>query len=242
MPLPGTMDAPGFGIADVSNFIGAYNSLSSRTRTDPAAEDGIPTFRYYCSEMIHKTIKMMNGYLRKDWVQLKEERKNALQHGDCRVYIYTRSYLEQLCSDQLEHGNVSLKAFMIAYDNISRIMINKGPMAEYSQVEMFLCALPRDLRAKGVMKLELDPINLAMFKYDELQKYIFHNCASTYALTLLDSEGARTAAGVSPYPILPGVPVPQLPVVVNLPAIPSEATLVLVTGILRYQTQVQVQP
>jgi len=36
---------------------------------------------------------------------------------------------------------------------MSRIMINNGALAEYSQVEMLLGALPRDLGAKAVMKL-----------------------------------------------------------------------------------------
>jgi hypothetical protein len=47
-PLPGTMGAPVFGGADVTKFVEAYESLFSRTRTDPAAEDDIATFPYYC--------------------------------------------------------------------------------------------------------------------------------------------------------------------------------------------------
>jgi hypothetical protein len=168
MPLPGTMGAPVFGGAHVTKFIEAYESLSSRTETDPAAEDVIATFPYYCSETIQETMKMMNGYLTKDWVQLKEELKDAFWHADSRVYMYTRSYLERLCRDQLERGKVGLKVFILAYDNISRIKISKGAVAEYSQVEMLLEALPRDLRAKAVMKLELDPRDPSMFKYNKL--------------------------------------------------------------------------
>jgi hypothetical protein len=86
---------------------------------------------------------MMNGYLTKDWVQLKEELKVAFRHADSRVYMNIRSYLERLCRDQLERGNLGLKAFILAYDNISRIMISKGALAEYSQVEMLLGASQR---------------------------------------------------------------------------------------------------
>jgi hypothetical protein len=46
------------------------------------------------------------------------------------------------------------------------------------------------------------------------------------ALAIQDSEGARTAPGVSPYSMQSGVPLPQMPGVVNFPAIHSEATLV----------------
>jgi hypothetical protein len=215
MPLPGTMGAPVFRGADVTKFIEAYESLSSRTGTDPAAEDVIATFPYYCSETIQETIKMMSGYLKKDWELLKEELKDAFRHADSRVYMYTRSYLERLCKDQRERGNVGLKAFILAYDNISRIMIDKGALAEYSQVEMLLGALPRNLRAKAVMKLELDPRDPSTFKYDKLRKHVLDKCVTADALALLDSEGARTAPGVSPYSVPAGVPHPQMPVVIN---------------------------
>jgi len=86
---------------------------------------------------------MIRGYLKKDREQLKEELKYAFRHADSRVYRYTRSYLDRLCKDQRERGNIGLKPFILTYDNISRIMIDKGALAEYSQVEKLLGALPR---------------------------------------------------------------------------------------------------
>jgi len=94
MPLPDTMGTPVFGEADVTKFVKVYKCLSSRRRTDPVAEDVIATFPYYCLELIQETIKIMNGYLKKDWVQLKEELRDAIQHPNSRVYMYTSRYLE----------------------------------------------------------------------------------------------------------------------------------------------------
>jgi hypothetical protein len=48
MPLPGTMGAPVFGGGDVTKFMEAYESPSSRTGTDPAAGEVIATCLYYC--------------------------------------------------------------------------------------------------------------------------------------------------------------------------------------------------
>jgi hypothetical protein len=53
---------------------------------------------------------------------------------------------------------------------------------------MLLGANPRDLRAKPVMKLELDPRDPLMFKYNKLRKQVLDKCATTNALTLLDSQ------------------------------------------------------
>jgi hypothetical protein len=193
---------------NVTKFIEAYENLSSRTGTDPAAEAVMAMFLYYCSEMIEAYNKMINGYLRKDWVQLKEKLKDIFQHADSRIYMNMRSYLERLCRDQRERGNIHLKAFIFTYDNISPIMINKGALAEYSQEEMLLGALRRDSRANAVMKHELDPRDPSTFQYDKLPKHVLDKCTSADVLALLYSEAARTAPGVSPYSIPAGVPLP----------------------------------
>jgi hypothetical protein len=174
--------------------------------------------------MIQETIKMMKGYLSTDWEQLKGELKDTFRHADSRVYMYRRSYLERLCMDQRDRGNFCLKAFILAYDNMSRIMIDKGALAEYSQVEMLLGAVSRNLRATAVMKLQQDPRDPSTFKYDKLRKHVRDNCATANALARLDWDGARKAPGVSAYPIPAGVPLPQMPVVINFPAITCEET------------------
>jgi hypothetical protein len=51
-------------------------------------------------------------------------------------------------------------------------MIDKGALAAYSQVEMLLGALPRQLRAKAVMKHKLDPRDPSTFKYDKLRTHV----------------------------------------------------------------------
>ena len=78
--------------------------------------------------------------------------------------MYTKLYLEQLYPNQLPCGNVSLNVFILADDNISHIMTNKGGLAKYSQVEMLLGALPSDMKAKAVMKLKLDSRDPSTFK------------------------------------------------------------------------------
>jgi hypothetical protein len=168
MALLGTIAAPVFGGTDIKKFFDAYKTLSSRTGTHLAGKDVVGMFRYYFLETIQETMKMMNGYLTNDWVQLKEELKDSFQHADSQVYMCTSSYLKRQCREQLERGNVCLKAFILAYDNISRIMITKGVLAKYSEVEMLLRALPRHWSTKAVMTLELDPIDPSTFKYNKL--------------------------------------------------------------------------
>lgn len=76
------MGAPVFRGMDVTKFIGVYESLPSRNGTDQVAEDVIATFPYYCSETMQQIMEVMNGYLRKNWEQLKEDLKDACCHAD----------------------------------------------------------------------------------------------------------------------------------------------------------------
>jgi len=89
---------------------------------------------------------------------------------------------------------------------------------------MLLRAHAWGLRAKVVKKFDLDRRDPSPFKYDMLQNHVLNTCATTEALARIKSDGASTAPGVSPYSIKAGVPLPQIPVVVNPPAIPSEET------------------
>jgi hypothetical protein len=73
--------------------------------------------------------KIMNGYVRKDWEQLKMQLKEAFGHAMSRVYTSTRLYSGLLCNNQQDHGHITLKANIIAYDNISRIIIHTGALA-----------------------------------------------------------------------------------------------------------------
>jgi hypothetical protein len=90
---------------------------------------------------------------------------------------------------------------------------------------MLLGALPRDLRANAVTKLEQDPRYLSMCKNNKRRKNVTDKCATADALAILDLECPLTAPGVCSYSIPAAVPLSQMPVVVNLPAIPSQKTL-----------------
>jgi len=52
IPLPGTQDTHVFTGADITKLIKAYESLSSRTGIDLAADDDIAMFPYYYLEVI----------------------------------------------------------------------------------------------------------------------------------------------------------------------------------------------
>jgi len=167
----------------------------------------------------------MSGHLNKDWEQLNDKLKNTLHHHNSPVHMCTIMYMARLCKDQWERGNVGLKGCIFAHDNISCILNHKRALAEYSQIEMRRGAPPRYFRANAVMKLELDPRDPSMFKYNKLWMHVLDQCVTTDTLALLNTEGAHTAPGVSTSSVPAGVPHPQMTVVRNLPAIPSKGTL-----------------
>jgi len=157
-------------------------------------------------------------------MQLEEVLKNAFRQADNWVHMNMRAYLERQCQDQWECGDVSLKALILSYNNICLITIGKAALAVYLQVSMLLGALPRELMGKAVMKLELESTEPSRFKYDKLRKNVLDECVTANTLALLDSDRAHTVLGVSPYSVPAGVALPQMPLVTNLPVIPSEQT------------------
>jgi len=72
------------------------------------------------------------------------------------------------------------------------------------------------------MKLQTDPRDPSTFNYDILAKHVLKTCVTPNALTLQDVEGEHTVPGVSSCSPPAGVPLPQMPVVVNLLAIPNK--------------------
>jgi len=103
-------------------------------------------------------------------------------------------------------------------------MITKEALDEYSQEEMLLGALPRDLCAKAVIKLEIYPRDPSMFKYNKLRKHVIGKCAAANTLTLLHSEEADMAPGVSPFSVPAAILLPRVPLAVNHLTIPTEET------------------
>jgi hypothetical protein len=89
---------------------------------------------------------------------------------------------------------------------------------------MLLDALTRHLKANPVMELDLHTTNPLNFIFNKLRKHVLDKYVSADALALLNSEGTRKAPGVSPDSVPAGVPLPQMPDVVNLPAIPNKVT------------------
>jgi len=132
-----------------------------------------------------------------------------------------RSYLECLFKDLLEPGKVRLTACILTNNHTSHIMIKMGVLAEYTQVEMLLGAIPHNMRVTVLMKLKLRCRNPSILTYVNILKYVLNTSVTGNAVALIVMEGACSATEVSPYSVPAGVPHTQWPVVMNLPAIPS---------------------
>jgi len=75
---------------------------------------------------------MMNGNLGKDWENLNEELQDACRYADSEVFPSMRSFLKRKCNVQRKPGNVGLDAFILTYDDIRWIIIDKAALALYS--------------------------------------------------------------------------------------------------------------
>jgi len=87
---------------------------------------------------------------------------------------------------------------------------------------MLLKTQPWDFSATVLMKFNLDPRESLTFQLNYLWTLLLHTCILAATLTHLDRREVGMVVGVSLYSGTAEVLLPQLEVVVKLPAIPSE--------------------
>ena len=132
--------------------------------------------------------------------------------------MYTQTFLAKLCQEQQNCGDVDLNAYIMTYDNVSRTMFVNRSLAEYTRVESLMKVLPRSLNAKGMERLDIDPMQQATFRYDRLRDFLIAKCATADALALINSEETSTTPGITQYSAPALTVLPWLPIWVSPPS------------------------
>jgi len=122
--------------------------------------------------------------------------------------VYTRQNLENLFAEFRGHdGTESVKSMLRTYDHISRVLTERGMMVKYERTEMSLCALPKRLWRKVILKLGLNPLDPCMFDYGKLKDWITSKIFAAEAVAMFEfltptaalmTINARTAPPTSP--------------------------------------------
>jgi len=136
--------------------------------------------------------------------------------------MYIWSYYIHLCKGELECDTVSLKACILTYKNMSHILINKGAMAEYSQLEILLATLQRDGSGNFLIKLEEDPRPPSRWEYNTLWKQYLDSFLTTNTLAIMHSGWVCTVPGDSPYSVPAGVSLTPIALGVHILAVSNE--------------------
>ncbi|KAF8252878.1 hypothetical protein K440DRAFT_269580 [Wilcoxina mikolae CBS 423.85] len=204
MPLPHTLGAPIFRGPDVTAFLHKYESLARFTGTDPSSKDVISMFPYYCAEGsdVRETVMLMHRYANRDWATFKTERLDAFRHSDSRALVYTRRYLEELCTSfggrHKDFGNLEqiecLKSFLTQFDHISGVLMARGMTCEYERTEMLLHTLPKKLWKKAISKLGMHPLEPSTFNYHNLNTWISARITAAEALAMFELMAPKSPA------------------------------------------------
>ncbi|KAF8243355.1 hypothetical protein K440DRAFT_664156 [Wilcoxina mikolae CBS 423.85] len=176
-PHPNAPGPQAFHGRDVTTFLHKYESLAIFTATDVTESSVIAMLPYYCTEEIRETVMMMRGYTDCNLYAFQTELLDAFRHSDSRALVYTRRYLEELCTSFGGHhkdfGSLEqiecLKSFLTQFDHFSGVLIARGMTCEYERTEMLLHTLPKKLWKKAISKLEMYPLEpteaLAIFEF-----------------------------------------------------------------------------
>lgn len=88
---------------------------------------------------------MNSGYWKQGWALWRGKLKHVFHYSDSRVDVYMGLNNDQLCNEHLKRGNTGAISWILAYSIFSCSNINKGALGEYSQLEMLVRILSRDM-------------------------------------------------------------------------------------------------
>ncbi|KAF8247276.1 hypothetical protein K440DRAFT_661560 [Wilcoxina mikolae CBS 423.85] len=210
-PLPCTPGAPIFHGPDVTKFLHKYESLAAFTATDITESSIIAMVPYYCMKhpQVRETVMMMRGYTDRNWAAFKTELLDGFRHSDSRALVYTRRYLEELCTSfggrHKDFGSLELiertKSFLTQFEHISGVRMARGMACEYERAEMLLHTLPKKLWKEAISKLGMHPLEpteaLAMFEFMAPQSPTAAEMTPSTSLALTTSASTTPSASLT---------------------------------------------
>jgi len=169
MPLLYSPGMPIFCSSEVTTFLHKYESLTAFSNTDTSSSDAVTMIPYYCVEgsNVRDTVVIMLRYVERDWAVFWTEMLDEFRLADSqsREVIYTRCYLEDLCTQYRGRDDTeTLKSFLRTYDYMSGVVTKRGMMVQYERTEMLLRELPKRHLRKAITKLSLNLLEPRTFQ------------------------------------------------------------------------------
>ena len=205
MPRPGQSGALHFDGKDISEFLDDWNLECDDYGYNDAKK--CTHFPNYCEGTIKDVVKLLPGYVSRDWTALQADLKGLYWQHDRPKN--TTAALLQLIHDA-QAGKIDLNVYVLQYTTITDKLVSQGALSALDRVNRLLDGLSNEHRtkvlsfcAKNKWKLSAQDVGTVDPKYDELKLFVLREAQTSQMRVVYDKERAMRE----------GQPIPEISII-----------------------------
>ena len=212
MPRPGQPGAMEFDGRNVTEFLDEWNLECEDFGL--GATQRCARFPNYCIPTIKDTVKILPGYLAKDWVMLQNDLRKLYWPQDKPKN--TMSALDAVVKEA--QGGMDLNVYVLKYSSISEALVAAHALSTLDHVAQMLDGLSDDLRRKVIRhctkqkwKLSTQDTGAIDPDFDAIKAFMLTEAQTEQTMSVYDSErsirehssstGFRTSSSITPVPM-----------------------------------------
>src|SRR5947207_10305615 len=192
MPRPGQSGVLHFDGNNISEFLDDWNlECDDYGYDDEKKCTHLPT---YCKKTIKDIVKLLPGYVSKNWAVLQADLKGLYWQHDRPKN--TTAALDQLIHDT-QAGAIDLNVYVLQYSTISDKLVSQGALSALDRVNRLLDGLSNDHRtkvlsfcAKNKWKLSAQDVGTTDPNYEELKQFVLREAQTSQMWAVYDKERA----------------------------------------------------
>ena len=190
MPRPGQPGALRFDGKNISEFLDDWNLECEDY--DYSDEQKCTRFPNYCESMIKDVVKLLPGYVSRDWTALQTDLKGLYwQHDKPKN---TTAAVHQLIHDA-QAGRIDLNVYVLQYTTITTSLVAQGALSTLDRVNRLLDGLSDEHRKKVLSfctknnwKLSAQDVGTVEPNYDELKPFVLREAQTSQMQAVYDKE------------------------------------------------------
>jgi len=217
MPRPGQPGAMEFDGRNITEFLDEWNLECEDFGL--GATQRCARFPNYCIPTIKDTVKILPGYLAKDWVMLQNDLRKLYWPQDKPKN--TMSALDSVVKEA-QTGDTDLNVYVLKYSSISEALVAAHALSTLDRVARMLDGLSEDLRRKVIRhctkqrwKLSTQDTGTVDPDFDAIKAFILTEAQTEQTMSVYDSErsvrehgGSASRVVTTPSATLVPTPVP----------------------------------
>ena len=194
MPPPGALGTPFFEGANVTEFLERYEDQCEDARL--TERERVRRLPRYCTLPVGQYVKAMDGWSSGNWDQLKDAMLSEYRDTDTFQQLNSRRYLETLKSKKRTSAD-DVRQYIRQYTAVSRVLMERKLLEEYTRGTWFLNGLPDEMRAKVIRRCNVHRDRPETVKFASLSRTALDLCTADRTVRDFAESDVMEAEGLS---------------------------------------------